>query len=371
MKQPPRRIASTSVELDPETAQTVSGMADENFRIIEDHIDADLLSRGNHVTVRGEASQVARARRVLRELEAMAVRGSEVSPDLTRRTIELVDETDRRADEAAREALPGGASDAASGSMAAVTGEVIVEHRGRSIRPKTVGQRSYVAAIDASTVVVGSGPAGTGKTYLAVAKAVQALQKREVSRIILTRPAVEAGEKLGFLPGTLGDKIDPYLRPLYDALRDMLDPESIPRLIESGVIEVAPLAYMRGRTLNGAFVILDEAQNTTPAQMKMFLTRLGFGTKIVVTGDLTQVDLPNHQSSGLSVAHRILSGVDGVTVTDFDSTDVVRHHLVGRIIQAYDRYETEQAEEAELARQDRLDRQERQERKNRNERGTR
>ncbi len=355
LKQPPRRIASTSVELDPETAQTVSGLADENFRIIEDHIDADLLSRGNHVTLRGEASQVARARRVLRELEAMAVRGSEVTPDLTRRTIDLVDETDRRADAEARESLP---ADGATGSagMASVTGEVIVEHRGKTIRPKTVGQRSYVDAIDASTVVVGTGPAGTGKTYLAVAKAVQALQKREVNRIILTRPAVEAGEKLGFLPGTLGEKIDPYLRPLYDALRDMLEPETIPRLIESGVIEVAPLAYMRGRTLNGAFVILDEAQNTTPAQMKMFLTRLGFGTKIVVTGDLTQVDLPNHQASGLSVAHRILSGVDGVTVTEFDTTDVVRHHLVGRIIQAYERYESEQAAEAELARQDRKER---------------
>ncbi|WP_420098037.1 PhoH family protein [Corynebacterium sp.] len=363
MKQPPRRIASTSVELDPDAAPTVSGLADENFRIIEDHIDADLLSRGNHVTVRGEASQVARARRVLHELEAMAVRGSEVTPDLTRRTIDLVDETDRRADADARAQLP--ADGAARAGMASVTGEAIVEHRGRTIRPKTVGQRSYVDAIDASTVVVGTGPAGTGKTYLAVAKAVQALQKREVSRIILTRPAVEAGEKLGFLPGTLGEKIDPYLRPLYDALRDMLDPESIPRLIESGVIEVAPLAYMRGRTLNGAFVILDEAQNTTPAQMKMFLTRLGFGTKIVVTGDLTQVDLPNHQSSGLSVAHRILSGVDGVTVMEFDSSDVVRHHLVGRIIQAYEHYESEQAAEAELARQDREDRADRERRRNR------
>ena len=210
------------------------------------------------------------------------------------------------------------------------------------MRPKSQGQRDYVDAIDRSTVVVGVGPAGTGKTYLAVAKAVQALQKREVTRIILTRPAVEAGEKLGFLPGTLGEKIDPYLRPLYDALGDMLDPEAVPKLIESGVIEIAPLAYMRGRTLNGAFVILDEAQNTTPAQMKMFLTRLGFGSKIVVTGDLSQVDLPRHQVSGLTVARQVLSGIDGVTVTQFDSSDVVRHHLVGRIIEAYDLFEAEQ-----------------------------
>ncbi|MGO3363239.1 MAG: PhoH family protein [Corynebacterium sp.] len=338
MKQPPRKIASTTVELAPDTAQTVAGTADENLRIIEDHIEVDLLSRGNHVTLRGEASQVARARRVLRELEAMAARGSAVTPDLTRRTIDLVDDSDRKADDQARAELP----DDERTSMSEVTGDVIVSRRGKVVRPKTVGQRDYVDAIDNSTVVVGVGPAGTGKTYLAVAKAVQALQNREVSRIILTRPAVEAGEKLGFLPGTLGEKIDPYLRPLYDALRDMLDPEAIPRLIESGVIEVAPLAYMRGRTLNGAFVILDEAQNTTPAQMKMFLTRLGFGSKMVVTGDLTQVDLPNHQTSGLTVAHRILEGVDGVAVTGFDAQDVVRHHLVGRIIQAYDRYEAEQ-----------------------------
>ena len=352
MKQPPRKIASTTVELDPETAQSVAGTADENLRIIEDHVDADLLNRGNHVTLRGEASQVARARRVLRELEAVAGRGSTVTPDLTRRTIDLVDETDRKEDARARESLP----EESRTSMADVTGDAIVARRGKSVRPKTVGQRDYVDAIDGSTVVVGIGPAGTGKTYLAVAKAVQALQNREVNRIILTRPAVEAGEKLGFLPGTLGEKIDPYLRPLYDALRDMLDPEAIPRLIESGVIEVAPLAYMRGRTLNDAFVILDEAQNTTPAQMKMFLTRLGFGSKMVVTGDLTQVDLPNNQRSGLSVAHDILAGVSGVAVTEFDAQDVVRHHLVGRIIQAYDRYEAAVAADEELARQDREER---------------
>ena len=185
----------------------------------------------------------------------------------------------------------------------------IVSRRGKSVRPKTLGQSRYVQAIDENTIVFGIGPAGTGKTYLAVAKAVQALRAKQVSRIILTRPAVEAGEKLGFLPGTLNDKIDPYLRPLYDALRDMIDPEMIPKLMEAGIIEVAPLAYMRGRTLNDAFVILDEAQNTTPAQMKMFLTRLGFGSTIVVTGDISQVDLPGGQVSGLRLVRRILKGV--------------------------------------------------------------
>ena len=331
MKQPPRRIASTTVELDPATAQAVAGTADENLRIIEDHVAADLLSRGNHVTLRGEAAQVSRARRVLRELESMASRGHVITPDLTRRAVDLVDDDDA-------ETTPV----TAATTLTSIAGDAIVTRRGKSVRPKSQGQRDYVDSIDRSTVVVGVGPAGTGKTYLAVAKAVQALQKREVTRIILTRPAVEAGEKLGFLPGTLGEKIDPYLRPLYDALGDMLDPEAVPKLIESGVIEIAPLAYMRGRTLNGAFVILDEAQNTTPAQMKMFLTRLGFGSQIVVTGDLSQVDLPRHQVSGLTVARQVLSGIDGVTVTQFDSSDVVRHHLVGRIIEAYDLFEAEQ-----------------------------
>ena len=205
--------------------------------------------------------------------------------------------------------------------------------------PKTMGQTEYVQAIDENTIVFGIGPAGTGKTYLAVAKAVQALQNKQVSRIILTRPAVEAGEKLGFLPGTLNDKIDPYLRPLYDALRDMMDPEMIPKLMEAGIIEVAPLAYMRGRTLNDAFVILDEAQNTTAAQMKMFLTRLGFGSKIVVTGDISQVDLPVGQISGLRLVRKILSNIDDVHFADLGASDVVRHQLVGRIVSAYDKYD--------------------------------
>ena len=219
----------------------------------------------------------------------------------------------------------------------------ILSNRGKTIRPKTLNQKHYVDAIDKNTIVFGIGPAGTGKTYLAVAKAVQALQAKQVSRIILTRPAVEAGERLGFLPGTLYEKIDPYLRPLYDALHDMIEPESIPKLMQSGVIEVAPLAYMRGRTLNDAFIILDEAQNTTPEQMKMFLTRLGFGSKIVVTGDVTQVDLPHGNQSGLRVVTEILDGVEDVAFMSLTSADVVRHKLVGDIVDAYSRWDATHA----------------------------
>jgi phosphate starvation-inducible PhoH-like protein len=216
----------------------------------------------------------------------------------------------------------------------------ILSSRGRTIRPKTLNQKRYVDAIDAHTIVFCIGPAGTGKTYLAMAKAVKALQAKEVNRIILTRPAVEAGERLGFLPGTLYEKIDPYLRPLYDALHDMIDPESIPRLMAAGTIEVAPLAYMRGRTLNDSFIILDEAQNTSAEQMKMFLTRLGFGSKIVVTGDVTQVDLPAGQASGLRIVQDILDGVEDIHFSRLTSHDVVRHRLVGDIVDAYERYDT-------------------------------
>ncbi|MFN2626943.1 MAG: PhoH family protein, partial [Mycobacteriales bacterium] len=219
----------------------------------------------------------------------------------------------------------------------------ILSSRGRTIRPKTLNQKRYVDAIDRHTIVFSIGPAGTGKTYLAMAKAVHALQSKQVSRIILTRPAVEAGERLGFLPGTLYDKIDPYLRPLYDALHDMIDPESIPRLISAGTIEIAPLAYMRGRTLNDAFIILDEAQNTSPEQMKMFLTRLGFGSKIVVTGDVTQVDLPSGSLSGLKVVRDILGDIEDVHFTTLTSSDVVRHKLVSDIVDAYARFDAENA----------------------------
>ncbi|WP_288814267.1 PhoH family protein [uncultured Corynebacterium sp.] len=325
------RVASSTVEVDPESVVNIAGPADENLRVVENAVDADLLTRGNHITIRGEAAEVSRARRIVQELITMASRGSQITPDTTRRVIQLVDE-----------------STTASFAEATTSAAPIVSYRGKSVRPKTLGQREYVDAIDENTVVLGIGLAGTGKTYLAMAKAVQALMNKEVHRIILTRPAVEAGEKLGFLPGTLGDKIDPYLRPLHDALREMVDPESIPKLMETGVIEVAPLAYMRGRTLNGSFVILDEAQNTTPAQMKMFLTRLGFGSKMVVTGDLTQVDLPGHQESGLGVAQKILHGVDGVHIARLDQDDVVRHHLVSRIVSAYENFEAEE----ELRRED-------------------
>jgi phosphate starvation-inducible PhoH-like protein len=215
----------------------------------------------------------------------------------------------------------------------------ILSRRGKNIRPKTLNQKRYVDAIDKHTVVFGIGPAGTGKTYLAVAKAVQALLSKQVSRIILTRPAVEAGERLGFLPGTLFEKIDPYLRPLFDALHDMLDPDSLPRLMQTGTIEIAPLAYMRGRTLSNAFIILDEAQNTTPEQMKMFLTRLGFDSKVVVTGDVTQVDLPGDQRSGLRVVRDILGDVEDIHFAYLNSNDVVRHRLVGEIVDAYERYD--------------------------------
>jgi phosphate starvation-inducible protein PhoH and related proteins len=221
----------------------------------------------------------------------------------------------------------------------------ILSNRGRTIRPKTLNQKRYVDAIDDHTIVFGIGPAGTGKTYLAMAKAVQALQAKRVNRIILTRPAVEAGERLGFLPGTLNEKIDPYLRPLYDALHDMLDPETIPRLMAAGTIEVAPLAYMRGRTLNDAFIILDEAQNTSPEQMKMFLTRLGFGAKMVVTGDVTQVDLPSGTQSGLRIVRDILDGIEDVHFAELTSSDVVRHRLVSEIVDAYSRWDATQAGE--------------------------
>jgi phosphate starvation-inducible PhoH-like protein len=214
----------------------------------------------------------------------------------------------------------------------------IVSNRGRTIRPKTANQKRYVDAIDENTITFGIGPAGTGKTYLAMAKAVAALQAKKVNRIVLTRPAVEAGEHLGFLPGSLSEKIDPYLRPLFDALNDMIDIDSIPRLMQSGVIEVAPLAYMRGRTLNDAFIILDEAQNTTPEQMKMFLTRLGFGSKMVVTGDVTQIDLPNGAKSGLAIIRDILKDIDDISFQELTAEDVVRHRLIGDIVKAYDKF---------------------------------
>lgn len=321
-------IITKKCELDSAYVSSVLGSADDNLRVLNNRLDADLFARGNVVTVTGPDYEVARAAKILDELEAIARRGHAVSTDTVKHTMDMV------------------AVEAPQSVSAALAAD-IVKRRGKAIRPKTVGQSEYVQAIDDNTVVFGIGPAGSGKTYLAVAKAVQALQTKQVSRIILTRPAVEAGEKLGFLPGTLNDKIDPYLRPLYDALRDMLDPEMIPKLMEAGIIEVAPLAYMRGRTLNDAFVILDEAQNTTPAQMKMFLTRLGFGAKIVVTGDISQVDLPHGQVSGLRIVRRILRNVEDIHFADLGSKDVVRHQLVGRIVNAYETFDNKKAAEYE------------------------
>jgi phosphate starvation-inducible PhoH-like protein len=281
---------------------------------------ADVHVRGNEVTLTGTPGDVAFAERAFGELVTLARRGQQLGPDAVRETLTMLAQGNTE-------------------SPAEVLSLDILSRRGRTIRPKTLNQKRYVDAIDRFTIVFGIGPAGTGKTYLAMAKAVQALQTKQVNRIILTRPAVEAGERLGFLPGTLYEKIDPYLRPLYDALHDMLDPESIPKLMAAGTIEVAPLAYMRGRTLNDAFIILDEAQNTTPQQMKMFLTRLGFGSKVVVTGDVTQIDLPGGQVSGLRIVQHILDGVEDVHFAQLSSADVVRHRLVTDIVDAYARWD--------------------------------
>ena len=297
------------------------GPSDELLRVVERAFPrVDVHVRGNEVTVTGRVGDVAQVERLFNEMLAVLSGGQSLSPDAVERSIGMLRQvgSERPAD---------------------VLTLNVLSNRGRTIRPKTVNQKRYVDAIDSNTVVFGIGPAGTGKTYLAMAKAVQALQAKAVSRIILTRPAVEAGERLGFLPGTLTEKIDPYLRPLYDALHDMLDPESIPRLIAAGTIEVAPLAYMRGRTLNDAFIILDEAQNSSAEQMKMFLTRLGFGSKMVVTGDVTQVDLPTGTTSGLRIVREILDDIDDVHFAMLSSADVVRHRLVGEIVDAYGRWD--------------------------------
>jgi phosphate starvation-inducible PhoH-like protein len=306
------------------------GSRDESLRVAEEMLTADVHVRGNELTLTGDPADVAFAERVFAELITLAERGQQVSTDAVRRTVEMLG--DGEADERAR----------IGESPAEVLSLDILSRRGKTIRPKTLNQKRYVDAIDAHTIVFGIGPAGTGKTYLAMAKAVQALQAKMVNRIILTRPAVEAGERLGYLPGTLYEKIDPYLRPLYDALHDMIDPESIPRLTQAGTIEVAPLAYMRGRSLNDAFIILDEAQNTSPEQMKMFLTRLGFGSQMVVTGDVTQIDLPDGTQSGLKIVQGILDGLDDVHFAMLTSHDVVRHRLVSAIVDAYGRYDAEQ-----------------------------
>ncbi|HXW44145.1 MAG TPA: PhoH family protein [Streptosporangiaceae bacterium] len=300
------------------------GSGDGLLRIVENAVNADFHVRGNEITVSGPAPETVLASRLFEELTQLVASGAELTPDSVEHSISML-----RRKTGAR--------------PAEVLNLDILSSRGRTIRPKTLNQKRYVDAIDSHTVVFAIGPAGTGKTYLAMAKAVKALQAKEVNRIILTRPAVEAGERLGFLPGTLYEKIDPYLRPLYDALHDMVDPDSIPRLTAAGTIEIAPLAYMRGRTLNDSFIILDEAQNTSPEQMKMFLTRLGFGSRIVVTGDVTQVDLPPGTVSGLRLVQEILHGLDDVYFSRLTSHDVVRHKLVADIVDAYERFDARQA----------------------------
>jgi len=309
------------------------GSGDELLHVIEREFDADIHVRGNEITATGTPAETALVTAFFDELVELLRKGTELTADGVERAAAML-----RAERGVR--------------PADVLTVGILSARGRTIRPKTLNQKRYADAIDQHTIVFAIGPAGTGKTYLAMAKAVKALQAKEVNRIILTRPAVEAGERLGFLPGTLYEKIDPYLRPLYDALHDMIDPDSIPRLLAAGTIEIAPLAYMRGRSLNDSFIILDEAQNTSAEQMKMFLTRLGFGSRVVVTGDVTQVDLPAGQVSGLRVVQDILDGIEDIYFSRLTSQDVVRHRLVGKIVDAYERYDAQERHLASTAHRD-------------------
>ncbi len=304
------------------------GTRDHLLKVVEDAFDVHILVRGNEITVTGAAPLPDQVVRVFDELASLVVAGQVIDSGTVGSTIQMV-----RGEE--------------HPSPSTVLSDEALTHRGRSIRPKTFGQKQYLDAIRANTITFGIGPAGTGKTYLAMAMAVLALKRKEVSRIILTRPAVEAGERLGFLPGTLFEKIDPYLRPLFDALHDMMDAGNLSTLMERGVIEVAPLAYMRGRTLNDAFIVLDEAQNTTPEQMKMFLTRIGFGSKAVVTGDITQVDLPGSNRSGLRVVRDILTDIEGIEFIQLSSRDVVRHSIVQQIVAAYEDWSEQLEQEQE------------------------
>jgi len=293
------------------------GARDELLKLIEAAFDTSILVRGNEIVITGEPREADRVSKLFEELLELLERGHVLTSEAVGRSIDLIKDADAQ-------------------RPSQVLGDnVVTTHTGKPIRPKTAGQKTYVDSIRTNTIVFGIGPAGSGKTYLAVAMAIQALRAGDVSRIVLTRPAVEAGERLGFLPGDLAQKIDPYLRPLYDALYEMLEPDTFQRYVDRGTIEIAPLAFMRGRTLNDAFIILDEAQNTTPEQMKMFLTRIGFGSRAVVTGDITQVDLPQGARSGLIVVQEILEGIDGVGFTRLDARDVVRHKIVQDIVEAY------------------------------------
>jgi phosphate starvation-inducible PhoH-like protein len=310
-------LARRQLTLDNAVAAELAGSQDAVLKSLEGHLGAKLYLRGNVLTLEGDAGELSTAESVVDELVELIERGHEIAPG----TVEAVT----------------GALDADE-SPVEVLEDVIWRHRNIKVAPRTVNQKRYVDSIRQHTISFGIGPAGTGKTFLAVAMAVAALDARDVSRVILTRPAVEAGERLGFLPGDIQAKVDPYLRPLFDALYDMLDPDRVNTYFDRGIIEVAPLAFMRGRNLNDSFVILDEAQNTSPEQMKMFLTRLGFGSRMVVTGDITQIDLPRDQRSGLVVIREILSGVEDIGFVRFGGEDVVRHKLVQRIVAAYDAY---------------------------------
>jgi phosphate starvation-inducible PhoH-like protein len=309
-------VAKTEQTLDVsnDVAAELASIGDGVLDALRDRLECTILLRGNRLTIAGDGTHVAEARAVVDELVELVETGQEIGPATVDAVLNAIDQAENVQD---------------------VFGDVVWRHRGKQITPKTVTQKRYVDAIRNCTVTFGIGPAGTGKTYLGMAAAVAALQERQVARVILTRPAVEAGERLGFLPGDMLAKVDPYLRPLFDALYDMLDAERLNTYMERGTIEVAPLAFMRGRTLNDSFIILDEAQNTSPEQMQMFLTRLGFGSKVVVTGDVTQVDLPREQASGLIHVQDILGSIDGIAFIRFGHEDVVRHKLVQRIVEAY------------------------------------
>src|SRR5919202_1575768 len=307
-------MARRQMELSNEVAAEPAGSHDQILRTLESHLDCEVFLRGNVLTLDGDADAVQAGATVVRELSSLVERGHEIVPATIDSVTRVLDEHQ---------------------SPAAVLEDIVWRHRNLRVAPRSVNQKRYVDAIRSATVTFGIGPAGTGKTFLAIAMATAALSRREINRIILTRPAVEAGERLGFLPGDLMAKVDPYLRPLFDALHDMMDPERVSQHLDRGVIEVAPLAFMRGRTLNDSFVILDEAQNTSPEQMKMFLTRLGFNSKMVVTGDVTQIDLPGDQRSGLVVVGEILESLDDIDFVRFGGEDVVRHKLVQRIVEAY------------------------------------
>ncbi len=310
------QVTRTVIELDDNNvAQALAGEQDAHLKILERRLACTLTLRGNVLILEGPDEAVGSARAALEELLTVIRSGRPVNPAMVESLMDIAVNS--------------------SGKPSEVYGDVVWTHRGRQIGPRTANQKLYVDAIRSNTITFGIGPAGTGKTYLATAMAVNALFSKQVGRIILTRPAVEAGESLGFLPGTISEKVDPYFRPLFDALYDMMDGEKLATLIEKGEIEVAPLAFMRGRTLNDSFIILDEAQNTSPEQMKMFLTRLGFGAKMVVTGDVTQIDLPHSRISGLVTVPEVLEEIEDIAITQFDGHDVVRHKLVQRIVNAY------------------------------------